>query len=831
MEQLHEPDQARHLSNTASSVDGGMQHGSPSLAQAAQALAQDGMVRLALFALGLAATPLFLPILSGNLFTLYWQYAIYFPFLGFCLIAIRLRQERVSDAGERRFWSLLYLAFLWWGFSLIADPAADVLFFDRRIAHDLLSHLPYFVVYGAFIVALEVHPHGSDDPVVYPLRLINWLGTTLLLLGLLSYVLVIPVIVDGTPGALFTSSLALFVALDGYLLMRLWYLCSVAGSFAWRQVYALLFLGVFAWGVGDLVLLLEGEGILIDPGWGTIWDLLWLFVYVAVILATRAPVATGENSPRLHAARPTGIGPMVLYSLLPLLLHLLAYRAGVPFEEYRADREVLVIALTLLLATLTFAYHQLMQRENLRLATAEEATRRRLAHQAFHDDLTGLPNRNLFRDRLQLTMAESTRQGTRCAVLFCDLDHFKAINDSLGHAAGDHTLVAVGQRLLNSVRARDTVSRFGGDEFAIVLQGISRTTDVSYFAEKLLGALAEPMEVEDKVHALTASIGIAIFPDDGADEDSLLKQADTAMYQAKLHGRNRFRMFTPAMNDAAIARQAIERGLRGAYAESRFVLHYQAMVDLQTGQPIAFETLLRWNDPNKGWVRPANFLDVADQTGLIVPIGRWLLGSACRWAASLPAGESAPAITVNLTARQLRDPCLLDDVKAALFFSGLTPSRLILEIKEDTAWTLFADPNALRQVRELGVRIAIDDFGSGLGTLKHLQLAAVDMVKLDKTLIGELADGTVESTILEAIVSMAHALNFYVVAEGIESSPVLSLIENSGCDAAQGYLVDRPDTGEKAKRKLSKFRESDWHRSVEALKALPTSETESLVEA
>jgi diguanylate cyclase (GGDEF)-like protein len=416
---------------------------------------------------------------------------------------------------------------------------------------------------------------------------------------------------------------------------------------------------------------------------------------------------------------------------------------------------------------------------------------------AFHDDLTGLPNRNMFHDRLRIAIADAKRYERKCAVLFCDLDQFKVINDSLGHEAGDQALVAISDRLRSSVRQLDTVARFGGDEFTIIVHGIREALDAAPLAEKLLASISEPLVVGGKSHVITASVGIAVFPDDGEDEETLLKHADTAMYQAKLHGRGTYRLFTEAMNEAADERLAIEQGLRTGLMDDQFAVFYQPIVEVATGQAVAYEALLRWNHPERGFIQPVSFIDVAEQTGLIVPIGRWVLETACTWAAQMdsnaadPTGDP-PSIAVNLSLRQLSEPDLAEDVKKILEHTGLAPSRLQLEITESMALTLDSTAAVLGQLRDLGVRIAIDDFGTGYAALSQLRDLPVDIVKIDRSCVSGIEVNSVSEAIVLAIVSMARALDFYVVAEGVETERELDIIRQSKCDAVQGFFLCGP---------------------------------------
>lgn len=776
------------------------EEGSPvSNGELARSMGQDWIVRGVILAIAVASIPFLVPILSHEWLALYGHRILEPIFLLVLILSIFYRLRSVEDVSERWFWNLLIFGFVSWLLATATGPFGDRFFSEYGTLRGFVKNVPYVIFYVAIAAALEIHPHVRDDPITHRLKILDWTGLFILLFGFLSYFLVIPRISSGDSPAFWASSLALFVALDVYIVVRLWHLRGSTRNREWQSIYTWLLIGAVIWGFGDFMLSLMFEGIIIDPGWGTLFDLLWPISFCAVVVATRSHAARGEFEPAIAVARyPLGMGPLVAYALVPLLLHVSLYRFGVPDPEFRLMREVLVLGVTAILATMTLVYHRFLRIENNRLNLEEAMAKDKLAHQAFHDELTGLPNRNLFRDRLQLAIENSLRNGNKCAVLFCDLDQFKVINDSQGHEAGDQALVATAQRLRASIRRHDTVARFGGDEFAIIVESINRALDAAFLAEKILAAISEPLVVERKNHVLTASIGIAVFPDDGKSEEELLKHADTAMYQAKLHGRNSYRLFTQAMNEAAEERLAVEKGLRSGIIDDQFEVFYQPTVDLMTNKPVAFEALLRWNHPVRGYITPVNFIDVAEQTGLIVPIGKWVLDKACTWAAQLdPIGGIVPSISVNMSARQFRDPDLVQTVSQVLVKTGLEPSRLQIEITESMA--LDQTVASLDGLRKLGVQIAIDNFGTGYAALSLLQDLAVDIVKIDGSFVKGIEVGSVSEAIVLAIVNMARALDFYVVAEGVETEAELKVIRQSQCDAAQGFYLCKPLPPEKLK--------------------------------
>ena len=427
--------------------------------------------------------------------------------------------------------------------------------------------------------------------------------------------------------------------------------------------------------------------------------------------------------------------------------------------------------------------------------SAARAMSHQITHSAEHDFLTGLPNRMLLNDRVGQAIALAQRHQKHVAVLFLDLDGFKHVNDSLGHPTGDKLLKSIALRLLSCVRASDTVSRLGGDEFVVLLPEIERSEDAALTARRILATIAEAHNIEQQVLHITTSIGVSVYPDDGLDAETLIRNADTAMHQAKEGGRRNSRLFKPEMNVQAVERQTIEASLRRALKEHEFELHYQPKVDLRTGQITGAEALIRWQHSIRGEIRPEQFIPVAEDSGLIIPIGAWVLLEACRQARAW-ADDGLPGLTiaVNVSAIEFRKEGYLDSVCAVLDKTGLDPTSLELELTE-TVLINGAEHTAsiLQALRELGVSIALDDFGTGYSSLSYLLKFPVDVLKIDQSFvrsIGTASDG--DTPLVIAVIAMARSLKLRVIAEGVETLQELEFLRNHGCDEAQGYYLGRP---------------------------------------
>lgn len=477
----------------------------------------------------------------------------------------------------------------------------------------------------------------------------------------------------------------------------------------------------------------------------------------------------------------------------------------------RSDGEPVWAALTTSRATATDVAEPIGVIAMVQDISTRKSLEERLTHQASHDPLTNLANRTLFRQRVEVAL-QRARQRDSVVVMFLDLDNFKSVNDSLGHGAGDQLLITAAERLLNATRGSDTVARFGGDEFAILLENVRDDDEARVVAERINRAIRQPVQVGEETVSAGVSIGITRphAESDGADE--LLRNADVAMYTAKADGKGRYRFFEPAMHTAVVDRLELETDLRGALSRGELMLYYQPLVQLDTERVMGVEALLRWDHPRRGIVQPNDFIPIAEETGLIVPIGRWVLQEACRqaqtWWRDLPDSESI-SVAVNVSGRQLQDSFFVSDVAEALADSGLLPSRLVIEITESVIMhRTEAMVQRLQELKTLGVHLAIDDFGTGYSSLSYLQQFPIDIIKIDKAFVDGMERDAAGAALTRTIIGLGWTLGLATIAEGVEFAKQRDVLTELGCKLGQGFLFARPLTAAAATAVLTPTRKS-----------------------
>ena len=494
-------------------------------------------------------------------------------------------------------------------------------------------------------------------------------------------------------------------------------------------------------------------------------------------------------------------------------------------DRLRSDKKPVSFEFTLIHERRAYYYEVRMMpvKGTQAIAMVRDITERKLAEEqiaylAYHDSLTGLPNTRLFKDRLSQGVEQARRNDKMMAVLFLDLDRFKLINDTMGHDVGDQLLQVIAERLMEAVRRTDaiamntiaamstSVARLGGDEFTIMLEDISGTQAVSRICERLIEQVSRPLELRGQEVYTSVSIGIAIYPHDGDSVDVLLKNADVAMYHAKAHGRNNYQFFTESMNQASEERFQLENSMRKALQNNEMKLYYQPQVSVSSGQIVGMEALIRWEHPEKGFISPAAFIPIAEESGLIVQIGEWVIHEACRQSAKwLKSGFKPVRISVNVSAKQLQEETLVEIIEHSFETYGVDANTLGIELTETA---IILEPKIaltrLEMIKQLGVKLSMDDFGTGYSSLSYLKRFPIDTLKIDQSFIRSVTVDNEDGALVKAIIAMAHALGMDVVAEGVELQEQLEFLGLHGCDTMQGYLFSRPLPAEELETLLRK---------------------------
>jgi diguanylate cyclase (GGDEF)-like protein len=762
-------------------------------------LRRDRVVQIALAATTLLALPFLLPLTTRETVKHYSLYVSNVPLILLAIGAFQYRLRRSEGPAGRRFWNMWTAGLGLW---LVQDLALWATADRPGPTSSLVQDALLVGFYLFLVLAVRLRPdRGPELPPRSPLRSLEAAGTVVFTLGWFGYFSFVPFLHDRSVLATDVPSLVLYVVLDSLLVLHLAAVARAAADPRWRVLYrwllaaAALFLLTDAIEAMMLVKILPG-----NDGGGPL-DLLWWTPFLALVGAARlrehpfpAPASSRSElqPPRPHPLEQLWGDPLVAYAATFPLLHFLLYSFGALDPATRPAREVLALVVLVVLGGLALAYQKLLLAESQRLAEAR-AHAAEAEHRAYHDALTGLPNRYLLQDRLELALPRALRNGIKVALLFLDLDRFKVVNDSLGHSAGDRLLREVAVRLGPHVRKGDTLARFGGDEFALLVEGVRHAEDIVKVAHKLREALREPFPLDGRELFVTASIGISLYPDDGADSQALFKSSDIAMYRAKDQGRDGYQLFRAEMNVRAEQRLTLESDLRKALSLGQLRVQYQPIVDVRSGRFTGCEALMRWQHPQRGLLLPADFMDLAELTGVIVEAGSWILQAACRQAQSWQREAMPLSVAVNLSPRQFLQADLVHQVRGVLAETGLSPHLLELEITESLAMqNAERAGDTLKALRELGVRLSIDDFGTGYSSLGYLKNFPIDTLKIDRAFVGDLDTDLGDAAIAATVVAMARTLGLGVVAEGVEREAQLRVLRDQGCDRAQGNLFSPP---------------------------------------
>jgi diguanylate cyclase (GGDEF)-like protein len=771
-------------------------------------LRRDPVIRLSALVLAGLTPPFLLPGLGPTERAFASVFLLNVPPLLLTILATAFGRGRLTEPVERRFWALWTAGF---SLYLAQEVLACVSLFRPSSLSSLLQDALHVGFYLLLVLGLQLEPHlGGSLPAPNRLRQLRATGNVVFALGLLTYLSAVPLLYDRPLFATDIPSLILWLVLGADLLLRLLGALRSAGGPRWRTLYSWLVATAALWIITDAAEAMFYVG-LVDLPDGAPTDLLWLLPFVTLIVGVRLREfpfrpTLAISAPSAAPSTPAGPAPasggelgelwgesLVAYAAAFPLMHFALYSSGALDPTSRPARETLALVLLTVLAGLAIVYQKLLLAEHRRF----EEVRLRAAqaeHRAFHDALTGLPNRYLLLDRLQLALPRARRSRSSVGVFFLDLDRFKVVNDTLGHSAGDQILKEVADRLSTHVRQVDTLARIGGDEFTVLVEGIHHPEDAAKVAHKLLESVRAPLPFGGREIFLTASVGLSLYPDDADTADALLAHSDIAMYRAKAPGGDGFRLFRADMNLWAEERLGLESALRKALGLGQFALQYQPFVEIASGRVTGCEALVRWQHPDLGLLLPGAFIELAEMTGVITSLGPWIIRSACREALRWQRpGEASIPVAVNVSPRQFQQPELLGEIGGILRDEGLPAHCLELEITETIA---MQDPErtaeTLRALKGLGVRISIDDFGTGYSSLAYLKRFPIDTLKIDRSFVSGIDVSAADATIAATVIAMARRLELGVVAEGVERPEQLEWLRREGCGRAQGHLLSPP---------------------------------------
>ena len=727
------------------------------------------------------------------------------------IVALLAGLDVIPDRRERRFWGLVAAGFGAWAtiFVLFLAVAADA----WNVGLDLGVDGLYLLFYLFLLAAVDGRPDLVAGRPTRPVRGRYRLpGLVVFGAGLFLYFVLIPALITPDLYHSLSPSFFLYIALDVYLALRLLVLARLTHSPRWRRCFHLASAMAAFFLASDFVELLVMRGRIPKDG-GLLLQAWWLLPGVAVVVLVRLRALPVYDPDQAAGARGEEVAslargaPFFAYALIFPLIHFAFYRAGLFQQPTRAVHENFVLLWMFCLGAISLAQHLELERKNLLLVDERRLTEEKLWYLANFDPLTGLPNRVLFRDRLAQALKTARRDGRLVALVYSDLDDFKRVNDSYGHAVGDQVLQSAAKRLRGCLRDSDTVARLGGDEFIVILEAIEDAAHVERLTARISGTLSKPYEVGERVVNLGTSLGVGFYPRDGEDVDTLLANADSAMYEGKRgkqFGGSNIRFFSEAVHGEVRDRLRRENELRLALERGEFLLHYQPRWTVASGELTGFEALIRWLHPERGLLLPIDFIPAAERVGLIEGIGDWVLETVCdqldEWGRM---GFGGIRLAANLAACQFLDPDLARRISAMLAERSLVPASLELEVTETMVLRdIESAAGICRELAATGVEITIDDFGSGHSSLRYLTLLSPARIKVDRSFISEVGTKPKGGAVVGSMISMAHRLKLEVVAEGVETEEERAFIERHGCDEVQGFLYGRPEPVESATRLL-----------------------------